>query len=140
MGIKEASGNVAYAAKIAHLLSDDFRMYSGEDALTVRSAGLGASGTISVWADVQPQLVHDMCRAYLDGDGGRAPHTPGRPGPAAHSAPLFSEGVAYPVEEALAQMGMIGANYACRFAIAGNTRRTRTFEGASRCLALKTVV
>ena len=30
MGIKEASGNVAYAAKIAHLLSDDFRMYSGE--------------------------------------------------------------------------------------------------------------
>ena len=35
MGIKEASGNVAYAAKIAHLLSDDFRMYSGEDALTV---------------------------------------------------------------------------------------------------------
>ena len=63
MGIKEASGNVAYAAKIAHLLSDDFRMYSGEDALTVPLMSLGASGTISVWADVQPQLVHDMCRA-----------------------------------------------------------------------------
>lgn len=37
MGIKEASGNVAYAAKIAHLLSDDFRMYSGEDASPCRS-------------------------------------------------------------------------------------------------------
>lgn len=42
MGIKEASGNVAYAAKIAHLLSDDFRMYSGEDALTVPLMSLGA--------------------------------------------------------------------------------------------------
>ena len=72
MGIKEASGNVAYAAKIAHLLSDDFRMYSGEDALTVPLMSLGASGTISVWADIQPQLVHDMCRAYLDGDVERA--------------------------------------------------------------------
>lgn len=72
MGIKEASGNVAYAAKIAHLLSDDFRMYSGEDALTVPLMSLGASGTISVWADIQPQLVHDMCRAYLDGDVARA--------------------------------------------------------------------
>ena len=65
MGIKEASGNVAYAAKIAHLLSDDFRMYSGEDALTVPLMSLGASGTISVWADVQPQLVHDLSLIHI---------------------------------------------------------------------------
>ena len=109
MGIKEASGNVAYAAKIAHLLSDDFRMYSGEDALTVPLMSLGASGTISVWADVQPQLVHDMCRAYLDGDVERARDIQIASQPLINA--LFSEVNPIPVKEALAQMGMIEANY-----------------------------
>ena len=109
MGIKEASGNVAYAAKIAHLLSDDFRMYSGEDALTVPLMSLGASGTISVWADVQPQLVHDMCRAYLDGDVARARDIQIAGQPLINA--LFSEVNPIPVKEALAQMGMIEANY-----------------------------
>ncbi|MFR2030537.1 MAG: dihydrodipicolinate synthase family protein [Collinsella sp.] len=104
MGIKEASGNVAYAAKIAHLLSDDFRMYSGEDALTVPLMSLGASGTISVWADVQPQLVHDMCRAYLDGDVARARDIQIAGQPLINA--LFSEVNPIPVKEALAQ-GMI---------------------------------
>ena len=109
LGIKEASGNVAYAAKIAHLLSDDFRMYSGEDALTVPLMSLGASGTISVWADVQPQLVHDMCRAYLDGDVARARDIQIAGQPLINA--LFSEVNPIPVKEALAQMGMIEANY-----------------------------
>ena len=109
MGIKEASGNVAYAAKIARLLSDDFRMYSGEDALTVPLMSLGASGTISVWADVQPQLVHDMCRAYLDGDVARARDIQIAGQPLINA--LFSEVNPIPVKEALAQMGMIEANY-----------------------------
>lgn len=109
MGIKEASGNVAHAAKIAHLLSDDFRMYSGEDALTVPLMSLGASGTISVWADVQPQLVHDMCRAYLDGDVVRARDIQIAGQPLINA--LFSEVNPIPVKEALAQMGMIEANY-----------------------------
>lgn len=109
MGIKEASGNVAYAAKIAHLLSDDFRMYSGEDALTVPLMSLGASGTISVWADVQPQLVHDMCRAYLDGDVERARDIQIAGQPLINA--LFSEVNPIPVKDALAQMGMIEANY-----------------------------
>lgn len=109
MGIKEASGDVAYAAKIAHLLSDDFRMYSGEDALTVPLMSLGASGTISVWADVQPQLVHDMCRAYLDGDVERARDIQIAGQPLINA--LFSEVNPIPVKEALAQTGMIEANY-----------------------------
>ena len=109
MGIKEASGNMAYAASIAHCLSDDFRLYSGEDALTVPLMSLGASGTISVWADVQPQLVHDMCRAYLDGDVERARDIQIAGQPLINA--LFSEVNPIPVKEALAQMGMIEANY-----------------------------
>ena len=109
MGIKEASGSVAYAASIAHCLSDDFRMYSGEDALTVPLMSLGASGTISVWADVQPAFVHEMCRAYLDGDVARARELQVVGQPLIKA--LFGEVNPIPVKEALAQMGLIEANY-----------------------------
>ena len=131
MGIKEASGNVAYAAKIAHLLSDDFRMYSGEDALTVPLMSLGASGTISVWADVQPQLVHDMCRAYLDGDVERARDIQIAGQPLINA--LFSEVNPIPVKEALAQMGMIEANYRMPLCTMANDTRaalTDALKGA----------
>lgn len=109
MGIKEASGNMAYAASIAHCLSDDFRLYSGEDALTVPLMALGGSGTISVWADVQPALVHEMCHAYLDGDVARATRIQVEGQPLISA--LFGEVNPIPVKEALAQMGMIDANY-----------------------------
>ena len=109
MGIKEASGSVAYAASIAHCLSDDFRMYSGEDALTVPLMALGGVGTISVWADVQPKLVHEMCHAYLDGDVARATKIQVEAQPLVKA--LFGEVNPIPVKEALAQMGLIDANY-----------------------------
>ena len=109
MGIKEASGSVAYAASIARYLSDDYRMYSGEDALTVPLMSLGASGTISVWADVQPALVHEMCRAYLDGDVARATRIQVEAQPLIKA--LFGEVNPIPVKEALAQMGLIDAHY-----------------------------
>ena len=109
MGIKEASGNVGYAADIAHLLSDDFRMYSGEDALTVPLMSLGASGTISVWADVQPALVHEMCAAFLSGDVTRAREIQLAGLPLIHA--LFSEVNPIPVKEALGQMGMMETHY-----------------------------
>lgn len=109
MGIKEASGNVAFAASIAHLLSDDFRMYSGEDALTVPLMSLGASGTISVWADVQPALVHEMCHTYLDGNVERAREIQIAGQPLIQA--LFSEVNPIPVKEALSQMGLLDLHY-----------------------------
>lgn len=62
-----------------------------------------------MWADVQPQLVHDMCRAYLDGDVARARDIQIAGQPLINA--LFSEVNPIPVKEALAQMGMIEANY-----------------------------
>lgn len=109
MGIKEASGSVDFAADIAHLLSDDFRMYSGEDALTVPLMALGASGVISVWANVQPALVHGMCRAFLDGDVRRAREIQVAAMPLIRA--LFCEVNPIPVKEALAQMGLCDAVY-----------------------------
>ncbi len=67
VGIKEASGNMSYAAKIAKLLSDDFVMYSGNDDMIVPMLSLGASGVISVLANVAPEATHDMVTDYLEG-------------------------------------------------------------------------
>lgn len=109
MGLKEASGNVAFAADAACFIDDGFHMYSGEDALTVPLMSLGASGTISVWANIEPQKVHAMCRAFMDGDVQAARDMQLEGLPLIHA--LFSEVNPIPVKEAMAQMGMIEANY-----------------------------
>ena len=67
-GIKEASGNMSYAAKIARYVNEDFRMYSGNDDIIVPMMSLGASGVISVWANIMPREVHEMTHAFLNGD------------------------------------------------------------------------
>ncbi len=71
-GIKEASGDISYAAKIARYLDDDFCMFSGNDDIVVPLMSLGARGVISVWANVMPREAHEMTQAFLDGDTDRA--------------------------------------------------------------------
>lgn len=67
MGIKEASGDMSYAMKIARYLSDDFAMYCGNDDITVPLLSVGASGVISVWANIMPREVHDMVANWFAG-------------------------------------------------------------------------
>lgn len=67
-GIKEASGNLSYAAGIARYLNDDFAMYSGNDDMVVPLLSLGASGVISVFANIMPEAAHDMVMKYLNQD------------------------------------------------------------------------
>lgn len=67
-GIKEASGNISYAAQVAKYLSDDFVMYSGNDDMILPILSLGGSGVISVWANVCPSEVHNMVADYLAGN------------------------------------------------------------------------
>ena len=67
LGIKEASGSIAYASRIARYLSDDFFMFSGNDDMVIPLMSLGARGVISVWANVAPATVHNMVFDYLEG-------------------------------------------------------------------------
>ncbi|MDD3193957.1 MAG: 4-hydroxy-tetrahydrodipicolinate synthase [Oscillospiraceae bacterium] len=66
-GIKEASGDISYAVKIARYLSDDFRMFCGNDDITLPLLSLGASGVISVWANIMPAACRKMVADYLAG-------------------------------------------------------------------------
>ena len=126
MGIKEASGSIAYASDIAHCLGPDFKMFSGNDDMVVPLMSLGASGVISVWANVQPTLVHEMTRAFLTGDVARARRIQLEGLPLVHA--LFSEVNPIPVKEACAQLGMCEANYRLPLVPMADANRARLVE------------
>ena len=68
VGIKEASGDFSYMTRISRYVSDDFALYTGNDDTIVPALSLGASGVVSVWANVMPNVVHELVQAYLTGD------------------------------------------------------------------------
>ena len=67
-GIKEASGSISYAMDVAPYLNEDFKMYSGNDDIIVPMLALGASGVISVLANIAPKETHDMVEKFQKGD------------------------------------------------------------------------
>jgi len=64
-GIKEASGNMSYSAKVAKFISKDFHMFSGNDDIIVPMMSIGAEGVISVLANVAPRKTHEICELCL---------------------------------------------------------------------------
>ena len=71
-GIKEASGDMSYAMKIAHCIGPDFALYSGNDDITVPLMSIGGSGVISVYANVMPAMCHQIVADYLSGNQAQA--------------------------------------------------------------------
>ncbi len=57
VGIKEASGSLNQVSKIIEGKKDNFEVISGDDFLTLPMMSLGATGVISVTANVEPELV-----------------------------------------------------------------------------------
>ena len=71
-GIKEASGNISQVAKLAQLCGDELNLYSGNDDQVVPLLSLGGNGVISVVSNVNPQLVHNCCQAWFEGNTAEA--------------------------------------------------------------------
>lgn len=63
---KEASGDISQVALIRSLCGDELDIYSGNDDQTVPFMSLGALGVISVFANILPQEMHDICQLCLD--------------------------------------------------------------------------
>ena len=72
VALKEASGNISYAAKVARYIREDFQILSGNDDMIVPMMALGASGVISVFANICPGICRDMTHSFLDGNVARA--------------------------------------------------------------------
>lgn len=70
--VKEASGNISHVAEIAAACGDSLNIYSGNDDQIVPLLALGGKGVISVVSNVKPELVHNCCKAFFDGDTAKA--------------------------------------------------------------------
>lgn len=109
MGIKEASGDMGYAMKVARYLSDDFAMYCGNDDITVPLLSVGASGVISVWANIMPRECHDMVMDFLEGRQEKAVAAQLKYLDLINA--LFMEVNPIPVKEAMNLMGLKAGHY-----------------------------
>ena len=105
VAIKEACGDAARVREIKALVPDDFVLLSGEDAQTLTMVGYGATGTISVTANVLPVEMAEFCKAFLDGDEAKAAELDARLQPI-HDV-LFCETSPIPAKWALGAMGRI---------------------------------
>ena len=68
VAVKEASGNISQAAKVAQLCGDSCDIYSGNDDQIVPILSLGGKGVISVLSNVAPQETHDIVAKFMAGD------------------------------------------------------------------------
>ena len=128
-GIKEASGDIGYAARVARLVGEDFCMLSGNDDMILPVLSLGGSGVISVWANICPRESHELVAAWQAGDVARAREIQLRFLDLIGA--LFCEVNPIPVKEAMNQLGMGVGGYRlplCEISPAGRERVRRALE------------
>lgn len=104
VGLKEATGNMAQASQTMYLTDGKLDMYSGEDGLVLPMLAIGGSGVISVWSNVAPRQVHDLCEAFWKGDMETAMKLQREALPLVDA--LFSEVNPIPVKAAMNAMGL----------------------------------
>lgn len=68
VGIKEASNQFQQITEIKRLVSSDFAIYSGNDDTVIPLMALGGSGVISVAGNIIPNVMHQLVKAFLNGD------------------------------------------------------------------------
>lgn len=65
IGLKDAGGNVSFTKELIARKPADFNIWSGNDEDTVKMIAMGASGGISVIANVLPKMVADIYQLAL---------------------------------------------------------------------------
>lgn len=106
VGVKEATGQLERLSQIRDLTSDDFAIYTGDDATSREFCLLGGNGSITVTGNVAPRLLHDMLWAAMKGDRMTAEALDAKL--AALHEMLFIQSNPIPVKWAVAEMGLIG--------------------------------
>ena len=67
-GTKEASGDISLVSHAMALCDEDFVFYSGNDDQTAAICALGGAGVISTTANIVPSTMHEICKAYFEGE------------------------------------------------------------------------
>jgi 4-hydroxy-tetrahydrodipicolinate synthase len=106
-GVKEASANFSQISDIAELTRGlDFYVLSGDDGLTLPMMSLGATGVISVAANILPKKMTTFVRRCLDGNYTEARKLHFELAPLFRA--LFIETNPIPIKKACDLMGLAG--------------------------------
>jgi len=68
IGIKDATGELERINYLKEKVKNDFIFISGDDLTFLRYMERGGCGVISVTANVRPDLMHNICHSFLNGD------------------------------------------------------------------------
>ncbi|MEP7119342.1 MAG: 4-hydroxy-tetrahydrodipicolinate synthase [Byssovorax sp.] len=130
VAIKDATANVVRCQELKRRLGDRLTVMCGDDALTVGMMAVGASGVISVTANVLPRAVSDVTRFIRENAWDRAR--------VAHLALLeihalmFVEPNPAPAKAALAAMGKMNASVRLPLVAASDGLRRQITEALAR--------
>jgi len=72
VAVKEASGNLDQVMEIIRTTPPDFKVYSGDDNLTLPIVAVGGVGVVSVAAHVVGNQMQEMLAAFFAGDYAKA--------------------------------------------------------------------
>jgi 4-hydroxy-tetrahydrodipicolinate synthase len=68
VGVKESSGNLGQITELITQAPRGFKIFSGDDGLTLPVLALGGAGLVSVASNAIPAQMAKMVRAAMDGD------------------------------------------------------------------------
>ena len=108
-GVKEASGDVSQIAEIITRVPPEFKVFSGDDSITLPVVSLGGVGVISVASNEAPRQMTALTRAALENDWDEARRLNRELFPLMKAN--FIETSPGPVKAALAMMGKIKEVY-----------------------------
>lgn len=109
IGVKEASGDIAQIAEVVCAVPGSFKVFSGDDSITLPVVALGGHGIISVVSNEAPRQMTTMTRACLDNEWNEARRLNRELMPLMRVN--FIETSPGPVKAALAMMGRIKEVY-----------------------------
>jgi 4-hydroxy-tetrahydrodipicolinate synthase len=108
-GVKEASGDISQIGEICTRAPARFRIFSGDDSLTLPTIALGGHGIVSVASNEAPRMMAQFTEACLEGRWEEARNWNRRLYPLMKVN--FIESSPIPVKAALAMMGRIQEIY-----------------------------
>jgi 4-hydroxy-tetrahydrodipicolinate synthase len=126
VAIKEASGNLSQIMEILRERPKNFRVLSGDDAVTLPLIALGAEGIVSVASNEIPDLMSRMTDLALEGRWAEARALHYRLLPLMEIN--FIESSPGPVKAAMAMMGLLEENFRLPLVPIQENNRTRIRE------------
>jgi 4-hydroxy-tetrahydrodipicolinate synthase len=67
VAIKEASGNLDQVSEIRRLTAKEFKIYAGDDSLTLPMLAIGSQGIVSVASHLVGDKIQEMIQAFIAG-------------------------------------------------------------------------